>query len=163
MLAANRPEEDAAPELMKDMARMGFNPDELYIDRGYINSDMVNDVVERNGSIVCKPWKGHGKPGLFGKRDFDINATKGTITCPAGQVEQFEPGQVVQFDPELCGPCLLRGQCTKAASGCGRKVTMGDQPFQGHNYWVLLGFFEPLDKFHGTGQNSRNLLMREKK
>jgi Transposase DDE domain len=66
------------------------------------------------------------KPGLFGKRDFKIDIRGGTITCPAGEVESFEPGAVVEFDPEACGPCRLRAKCTQAASSCGRTVTMGD-------------------------------------
>ena len=50
----------------------------------------------------------------------------GTLTCPAGEVEPFEPGAVVHFDPEACGPCKLRPSCTQAASGKGRSVMMGD-------------------------------------
>jgi len=37
-----------------------------------------------------------------------------TITCPAGQVEPFEPGETVHFDPEVCGPCPKRDNCTQA-------------------------------------------------
>jgi hypothetical protein len=48
------------------------------------------------------------------------------ITCPAGQIESFEPGQVVQFDPEICGPCALRSRCTLSASGKGRTVHIGE-------------------------------------
>jgi hypothetical protein len=55
-----------------------------------------------------------------------VNVRDGTITCPAGEVEAFEPGAVVHFDPEACGPCALRANCTQAASGKGRTVTMGD-------------------------------------
>jgi hypothetical protein len=124
---ANRPEDEAAPELSADMARMGFNPDELQIDRAYINSNLAVQTIENGGDVICKPWKGsNAKPELFGKRDFTINARDGTITCPAGQVEPFEPGQVVAFDPEACGPCPLRSQCTHSAAGRGRTVTMGD-------------------------------------
>jgi hypothetical protein len=124
---ANRPEEEAAPALAADMAQMGLKPAQLQIDRAYLNSTLVEDVERNGGEVVCKPWKGsNGKPGLFGKRDFHIDVRAGTITCPIGQVEPFEPGQVVEFDPEICGPCPLRAQCTQAASGRGRTVTMGD-------------------------------------
>ena len=124
---ANRPEEEAAPQLQEDMARMGVEPEVLQIDRAYLHSSLVEQVVERGGEVVCKPWKGNNvKPGLFGKKDFHINIRQGTITCPAGEVEPFEPGEVVEFDPEVCGPCPLRAQCTQAASGRGRTVSMGD-------------------------------------
>ena len=98
-----------------------------YIDRGYINSSLAQKVGERGGEVVCKPWKGSNvKVGLFGKRDFKINVRDHTITCPAGQVEPFEPGQQVHFDPEACGPCSLREKCTQAASGKGRSDSMGE-------------------------------------
>jgi len=124
---ANRPEEEATPDLEADMSRLGMVPAELFIDRAYLNSTLAENVAGRGGLIVCKPWRGANvNSDLFGKRDFIINVREGTITCPAGQVESFEPGQVVEFDPEACGPCQLRPQCTRAASGKGRTVTMGD-------------------------------------
>jgi hypothetical protein len=47
-----------------------------------------------------------------------------TITCPAGQSERISPGAVVEFDPEICTRCPLRGQCTMAGEGGGRTVTI---------------------------------------
>jgi len=124
---ANRPEEEATPELEADMSRLGVVPDELFIDRAYLNSSLTENTVRGGGQIVCKPWRGgNSNADLFAKRDFKISVREGTITCPAGQVEAFEPGQVVEFDPEVCGPCRLRAQCTRTASGRGRTVTMGD-------------------------------------
>lgn len=124
---ANRPEDEATPALSADMLRMGFKPDELQIDRAYLNSTLAEEVVLRGGTVISKPWKGsNSRRGLFGKRDFNINVRDRIITCPGGQMEEFSPGQVVEFDPEICGPCSLRGQCTQAASGRGRTVTMGD-------------------------------------
>ena len=124
---ANRPEEEATVALTADMARMELAPDELQIDRAYINSELAEQVEQGGGDVVSKPWKGaNAKGGMFGKRDFKINVRDGTITCPAGEVEPFEPGRVVHFDPEACGACPLREQCTHAASGRGRTVTMGD-------------------------------------
>jgi hypothetical protein len=124
---ANRPEEEATATLQEDMARLDLFPEEIFIDRAYLNSVLTEDVAESGGLIMCKPWRGAGvKPGLFGKRDFKVNVRDGTITCPAGEVEPFEPGAVVHFDPEACGPCSMRANCTQAASGKGRSVTMGD-------------------------------------
>jgi len=124
---ANRPEEEATPELEADMSRLGMVPDELFIDRAYLNSSLAENVARSGGQIVCKPWSGrNAKSNLFGKREFTISVRDETITCPAGQVETFGPGQVVEFDPEVCGPCRIRAQCTGAASGKGRTVTMGD-------------------------------------
>jgi hypothetical protein len=74
---ANRPEEEATPELKEDLRRLGVEVDALFIDRAYVNSELAEDV-----------------------KDFAIDVKAGTMTCPAGQVESFEPGQVVQFDPK---------------------------------------------------------------
>jgi hypothetical protein len=124
---ANRPEEEATVALQEDMAHQELFPDVLLIDRAYLNSEMTQDVLASGGDVICRPWRGGGaKPGLFGKRDFKVNVRDSTITCPTGEVEPFEPGQVVHFDPEACGPCQLRSSCTQAATGKGRSVTMGD-------------------------------------
>lgn len=127
VLPANRPEEEATPHLEADMARLGLKPNELFIDRGYINSEMAHNVAGRGGEVICKPWGGNnGRTGLFGKRDFKINIREQTVTCPAGQVEPFELGGQVDFNPEVCGACPLRSKCTHAASGRGRSVTMSE-------------------------------------
>jgi len=125
---ANRPEEEAAPLLRDDIEQLP-GPRRplraLYIDRGYINSTLVQDVLTRRGEIVCKPWVArNGK--LFAKNDFVLNMRDRTIRCPAGEVEKFEPGTVVEFDPEACGHCPLRSSCTMAALTTGRTVSIAD-------------------------------------
>ncbi len=123
----NRPEEETTPELKEDLRRLGLEVDALFIDRAYVNSELTQEVKGAGGEVVCKPWSGrNGKPGLYGKQDFAIDVKAGTITCSAGQVEPFEPGQVVQFDPQGCGACALRAHCTQSASGRGRSVRLGE-------------------------------------
>jgi hypothetical protein len=123
--AANRPEEEATPRLQADLQNQGATVAQLYIDRGYINSTLVDDVQTSGGEVLCKPWLVRGgKPDLFKKTDFTLDMRSHTITCPAGQTEYFEPGQVVEFDPEVCGACPLRAQCTHSANGKGRTVSI---------------------------------------
>jgi hypothetical protein len=124
---ANRPEEEAMPDLRADIDRQGRAVAELTIDRAYINSALVSEVISGGGQVVAKPWSARNfREGLFVKTDFKIDMRSRTITCPAGQVEAFEPGDVVQFDPEQCGSCRLRSQCTFSASGRGRTVRIAD-------------------------------------
>lgn len=124
---ANRPEEEAAPSLKSDLHEQGFSIDELFIDRGYVNSILVDDVLARGGEVVAKPWKvQNANKELFSKAEFKLNLRDNTITCPAGEVEHFDPGQVVEFDPEACGRCPLRAQCTHSASGRGRTVSISE-------------------------------------
>jgi Transposase DDE domain len=120
---ANRPEEEATPALQADLKARDVRIGSLSIDRAYVNSQLVREVIKSGGTVLAKPWSGRNSraPELFGKRDFKIDMRAKTITCPAGQMEPFEPGAVVEFDPEICGPCVLRSLCTLSASG-GRSV-----------------------------------------
>jgi hypothetical protein len=124
---ANRPEEEATPHLKEDLDAQSVRIGRLFVDRGYINSDLVDQTQTDGGEVVCKPWLVRGsRPDLFKKTDFKLNMRDSTITCPAGHVESFEPGQVVEFDPDLCGPCSLRSRCTLSASGKGRTISIAD-------------------------------------
>ena len=136
---ANRPEEEATPRLTEDMQRQRVRLGELLIDRGYINSPDVAALRKNGAEIICKPWKLRNvNPDLFSKADFKIDMRAKTITCPAGQIENFEPGDVVEFDPEICGSCPLRSQCTHAASGRGRTVKIADDERLQHKLRKLL-------------------------
>ena len=122
---ANRPEEEALPAIEADLARLGQRIDELHIDRGYINSPMVDAVIGVGGKILCKPWvPRNAHPDIFTKAVFKIDTRSMTITCPAGETESFLPGEVVAFDPDACGQCPLRAQCTMAVLSNGRTVTI---------------------------------------
>jgi hypothetical protein len=123
---ANRPEEEATPALKADLERAMIQIGTLSIDRAYVNSPLVEEVLARRGTVLAKPWSGRNcRRELFGKRDFKIDMRAKSITCPAGQTETFEPGQVVEFDPESSGACAIRSHCTLSASGKGRHVQIG--------------------------------------
>ena len=122
---ANRPEEEGAAPIGEDIDRQGFTLSEVHIDRAYVNSPLVATVQHEGGTVFAKPWALRAiKPGLFSKADFRIDVRAETITCPAGEVEPFEPGETVHFDPEVCGACPLRANCTQAASGKGRSISI---------------------------------------
>ena len=122
---ANRPEDEAAPELRRDIEQMGRHIAELNIDRGYIASPLVDEVLGAGGQVVCKPWVArNGKS--FAKGDFKLNLRDLTITCPAGETERIEFGSVVEFDPEACDHCHLRTKCTAASAGAGRTVAIAE-------------------------------------
>lgn len=122
---ANRPEEEGALPIAEDIRRQRLRLEELHIDRAYVNSPVVDDVFASGGTVFAKPWgqRAH-RPGLFTKGDFWIDLRAKTITCPDGEVEAFQPGETVEFDPEACGACSFRSQCTQAASGHGRTVSI---------------------------------------
>lgn len=122
---ANRPEEEAAPLLQRDIELQDLSIGELYIDRGYINSSTVDELLGRRGDVVCKPWVARNSNSkAFTKADFRLNLRDFTIQCPGGETETLRPGSVVEFDPEACQRCRKRRQCTMAGSGHGRTVTI---------------------------------------
>ena len=121
----NQPDDEGAGPLGEDIKRQRLCISELHIDRAYVNSPLVDDVVAHGGTVLAKPWAQRvTNPGVFPKSKFKLDLRRGTITCPAGQVEQIELGVKVEFDPEVCGACRLRAQCTQAASGRGRRVSI---------------------------------------
>jgi hypothetical protein len=120
---ANRPEEEAAPQLAEDITNQRLEIGKLFIDRGYVKAPLVDDVLGRGGEIVCRPWVPRNK-GAFTKAAFKINVRDLTITCPAGETERIVFGSVTEFDPEVCDHCALRSKCTAAAEGSGRTVNI---------------------------------------
>lgn len=136
---ANRPEEEATPLLRDDIAHL---PDrntisELHIDRAYIGSVLVEGVLAGGKEVLCKPWVArNGK--LFTKSQFHIDMRARTIRCPAGEVERFEPGSVVEFDPETCARCPLRSRCTMASPTNGRTVSMAQDERLQHRLRKLI-------------------------
>jgi hypothetical protein len=128
---ANRPEEEGAIPIKQDIERQGLFISELHIDRAYVNSPVVDEVRQSGGEVFSKPWGQRTRHlGLFSKLDFKLDLRINTITCPGGQVEPFELGQTVEFDPEACGACPLRAKCTQAASGRGRTVSIAHDEAQ---------------------------------
>jgi hypothetical protein len=120
---ANKPEEEAAARLKQDIEAQGLRVGELHIDRGYIRSPVVREVLDDGGQLRCKPWSGRNtRSGLFAKAEFDIDMRAKTIACPMGQVERFELGTIVTFAPSACVPCPARAICTNARAGAGRTV-----------------------------------------
>jgi hypothetical protein len=131
--AANRPEHEAAETLHEDIKRQGVTIDTLYIDRGYIASPVVQDVLARNGEIICRPWNVSNNNGRFAKADFHIDVRDKLVTCPGDQTEPFEFGQTVTFDAQACAACSLRPRCTNARADRGRSLHIAhDEELQQH-------------------------------
>ncbi len=122
---ANRPEGDAMPELKEDIERAERVIGEAHVDRGYIASSVVGEILKSGGDVICKPWVPRNGD-LFTKADFKINLHEMTITCPGGEFHPIRLGSAVTFGPHACDSCTLRAQCTKAALGSGRTVNIAE-------------------------------------
>jgi nucleotide-binding universal stress UspA family protein len=128
---ANHAEDEAGEPLKADIDRQQLGPiAELYIDRGYLSSPVVPAVLQAGGAVLCRPWA-VTQGERFSKQDFHFNLRDQTLTCPGGHTEPFRLGSVVEFPATACDCCPLRAQCTTAALGHGRTVSIGeDEPFQ---------------------------------
>lgn len=131
VLPANRPEQDAAPSLIVDIEAQGLTIGSLYIDRGYINAPIVDEILARRGAVICRPWLAQNGDH-YGKRDFKINMRDRTITCPAGAQQPIVLGSKVEFPAETCRVCPLRAKCTDAAPDRGRSVAIADNELLQH-------------------------------
>ena len=125
VMPANRPEAEAAPALQADIDRLGRRIAQAHMDRGYIASPLVDEVLAAGGEILCKPWVPRNGD-RFSKADFKLNLRDMIITCPAGEVERLDLGADVEFDAAACDQCALREKCTSASPGTGRTVTIAD-------------------------------------
>jgi Transposase DDE domain/Transposase domain (DUF772) len=131
VLPANRPEDEAAPSLVTDITAQGLTIGSLYIDRAYINAPVVDEILARRGTVVCRPWL--AKNGdHFAKSDFKFNMRDRTITCPAGEQQPIVLGAKVEFPSEVCRVCELRANCTDAAPDRGRSVAIADNELLQH-------------------------------
>ena len=131
VLPANRPEQEAAPNLVADITAQGLTITSLYIDRGYINAPIVDEVLARRGAVICRPWLAQNG-SLFSKRAFQINMRDRTITCPAGEQQPIILGAKVEFPAETCRACPLRAKCTDAAPDRGRSVAIAENELLQH-------------------------------
>jgi hypothetical protein len=124
---ANRPEQEALPALKDDIAALDRSLGELHIDRAYVSSPTVGEVLERGGLVVCKPWVPQNGD-LYSKADFKLNLRSMTITCPAGETQPIELGATVSFPTGSCRECQLRDQCTASVTR-GRQVSIAEDEF----------------------------------
>ncbi len=129
---ANQPEHEALPMLKADIEAQNSRIREAHFDRAYMGSPAVQEILDDDGKVICKPWK--TKNGdLFAKEDFDLNLRAKSITCPGGVTVPIVFGESAHFPPDACADCCLRNQCTTAAKGNGRTVNIAEnEPLQHH-------------------------------
>jgi hypothetical protein len=120
---ANRPEGEAAPELLEDVRRHADDDlADLFIDRGYLGADEIHAQRERGTEVHCKPFPLHNA-GRFTKAEFVLNLDEKRLTCPAGQTVAFDLGSTVHFPATACRACPMRASCTTATDR-GRSVSI---------------------------------------
>jgi Transposase DDE domain/Transposase domain (DUF772) len=121
---ANRPERDAAKELLEEVEGRGAVIGELQIDRGYLGDKHIEERRQAGMDVVGKPFPLHNH-GLFTKADFDIDLAKKSVTCPNDVVVPLRLGSVLHFPDATCAACAKRAACTRAKH-TGRSLSIHD-------------------------------------
>lgn len=124
VLPANHADQEALPSLLDAVAQHG-DLDEVYIDRGYLGSPRIADLVADGVAIHSKPWPSRNR-GLFTKRDFELRLVECRVVCPAGISTPIPESLIARFPAQSCRKCNLRARCT-TASDKGRTVTIHPQ------------------------------------
>jgi hypothetical protein len=140
VLPGNRPEREGLDAMREDLERVVGNDSvaELHVDRGYTNAELMHELASSGTVILSKPRPVHGKPGFFNKKDFKIDLRKRTATCPQGQTVPIVLGEVAHFDANVCGRCPCRADCTSAAQGTGRSLSIAADEPQQRNFAKLV-------------------------
>lgn len=123
---ANQPEHEAMPLLM-DEAQAHGEAEGALIDRGFLASVRVEQMLKEGKMVLCKPWPSRNN-GRFTKEDFEIDLTAARVTCPAEKTAQISPKSgIAHFAAAICDVCPLRGACTAAKIGRGRTISVHPQ------------------------------------
>jgi len=126
--SANEPEHEVV-ELLAEELEKAPGLLQLDIDLGYMASPRIAQWAEQGVYIIARPWPQVGP--LFLKHDFLFDFAGMQVTCPGGQSVPMVPGKHAQFPATACDACALRAQCTKAAPGQGRSLSIReDEQFQ---------------------------------
>jgi hypothetical protein len=109
----NRPEGEAAADLLSAVETQGFAVADCHIDRGYLTADAIDQRRRAGMRVHCKafPLRNFGR---FTKADFTLDFDTRRLTCPAGTAVPLVPGTVARFPVATCQPCALRPRCTAA-------------------------------------------------
>jgi hypothetical protein len=108
-------------------------PQRLLGDTAYGTGPVRAELAERAVDVLAPVFDGSIKPGRLGKRDFHVDLTAGTVTCPTGNTAQIrtEPSGTrrARFAKDACARCPLRERCVQPARGYKAILLAPDEEF----------------------------------
>jgi transposase len=112
--------EGAADLVTQAVERSGQELEEVLGDTAYGDLETRESIAALGAEVVAKAPPGTRK-GMFDRRDFRVDPSRGVTRCPAGKrsirrnvVTGNDPGWKYVFSRKDCSPCPLRAQCTKS-------------------------------------------------
>jgi hypothetical protein len=114
-----------APMLDQSARVTGEHAQELLLDAGYFDDEVIDATLERDISLLCPDgqWPAKTKEdGLYHKSAFSYDPHSDTYRCPAGQtmIPISRCGETPRtrahsvYAASSCADCKLRANCTKA-------------------------------------------------
>ncbi|MBW2420140.1 MAG: IS1182 family transposase, partial [Deltaproteobacteria bacterium] len=119
--AGNVHDREGAAELVAQAAeRSEQELEEVLGDTAYGDLETRGSIEALGAEMIAKAPPGTRK-GMFDRRDFRVDSSRGVARCPAGKrsirrdaVTGNDPGWTYVFSRKDCGPCRLRAKCTKS-------------------------------------------------
>jgi len=112
--------EGAADLVTEAVERSGQELEEVLGDTAYGDLETRESITALGAEVVAKAPPGTRK-GMFDRRDFRVDSSRGVARCPAGKrsirrnaVTGNDPGWQYVFSRKDCSPCPRRAQCTKS-------------------------------------------------
>ena len=112
--------EGAADLVTQAVERSGQELEEVLGDTAYGDLETRESITALGAEVVAKAPPGTRK-GMFDRRDFRVDSSRGVARCPAGKrsirrnaVTGNDPGWQYVFSRKDCSPCPRRAQCTKS-------------------------------------------------
>jgi transposase len=125
------PDVEMGEKIQEALAQKQLLPTEHYLDRGYIDAQLIVDSKRKRGVKVVGParenyhWQAHTEGG-FDLSRFQIDWDNQRVTCPAGEESiRWAPNRdgtkqeliKVRFKKVTCLSCRHRPMCTRSKGG----------------------------------------------
>lgn len=98
----------------------GRQPDRILGDTAYGNGPVRADLAERQIDVLAPVPEGKVEEDRLGKREFDIDMTAGTVTCPGGHTVPISISKTgfrgANFTTAMCRGCQLKAHCCPGKS-----------------------------------------------
>jgi len=126
LLSSNLSSDDSDDSDDSDGDGDGAARPDVYGDAAYGTGEFQDTLANNAIRSHCKTQPPNAPAGRFAKDQFDIDLTRDTVTCPAGQttpIQRGKNGDGTAYFGQACTDCPLRAQCTRARDG--RTVGVG--------------------------------------
>lgn len=98
----------------------GRQPDRILGDTAYGNGPVRAELAERQVDVLAPVPEGKVEEDRLGKREFDVDMTAGTVTCPGGHTVPISISKTgfrgSNFTTAMCRGCPLKEQCCPGKS-----------------------------------------------